>query len=225
MRPVLHKILSAKTLALGTNVRLGTTVAQLVEGGARIDVTLSDESRGNYDLVVGADGIFSKLRERALPDAAKPKFTGQVIYRLVAQRPPGFDRTHFFMGQNSKVGFNPVSTTHMYMYLLHPAAADFRVDPRDQPQRLYEAMEGYGGFVPQIRETVRTTNAPSVNYRPLEVLLHPAPWYCGHVVLIGDAAHATTPHLASGAGMAIEDGIVLAEELRSQPTLERRWRS
>jgi 2-polyprenyl-6-methoxyphenol hydroxylase-like FAD-dependent oxidoreductase len=40
-------------------------------------------------------------------------------------------------------------------------------------------------------------------------------------VLIGDAAHATTPHLASGAGMAIEDGIVLAEELRLQPTLEQ----
>ena len=113
MRPVLHKILSAKTLALGTNVRLGTTVAQLVEGGARIDVTLSDESRGNYDLVVGADGIFSKLRERALPDAAKPKFTGQVIYRLVAERPPGVDRSYFFMGEDYKVGFSPVSATHM----------------------------------------------------------------------------------------------------------------
>jgi 2-polyprenyl-6-methoxyphenol hydroxylase-like FAD-dependent oxidoreductase len=41
----------------------------------------------------------------------------------------------------------------------------------------------------------------------------PKPWYRGRVVLIGDAAHATTPHLASGAGMAIEDGVVLAEEL------------
>ena len=66
-----------------------------------------------------------------------------------------------------------------------------------------------------------TSNAHSVNYRPLEVLLHPAPWHSGHVVLIGDAAHATTPHLASGAGMAIEDGIVLTEELQSQPTLEQ----
>src|SRR5882757_9370671 len=221
MRPALHKILSGKTLALGTNVRLGTTVAQLVESGPQVDVTLTDDTRGNYDLVVGADGIFSKLRERVLPEAAKPKFTGQVIYRLVAERPPGVDRSYFFMGEDYKVGFSPVSATHMYMFLLHPAATNPWIDPQDQPQKLYEAMEGFGGFVPQIRETVRTTNAHSVNYRPLEVLLHHPPWHRGHVVLIGDAAHATTPHLASGAGMAIEDGIVLAEELGTQPTLEQ----
>jgi 2-polyprenyl-6-methoxyphenol hydroxylase-like FAD-dependent oxidoreductase len=81
-------------------------------------------------------------------------------------------------------------------------------------------MAGFGGFVSQIRETVRTTNAHTVNYRQLEVLLQPAPWYRGHVVLIGDAAHATTPHLASGAGMAIEDGIVLVEEIQARATLE-----
>jgi 2-polyprenyl-6-methoxyphenol hydroxylase-like FAD-dependent oxidoreductase len=109
----------------------------------------------------------------------------------------------------------------MYMFLLHSVTGSPWIEPGEQPQRLYEAMEGYGGFVPQIRETVRANNAHSVNYRPLEVLLHPAPWHRGHVVLIGDAAHATTPHLASGAGMAIEDGIVLAEELGTQPTLEQ----
>src|ERR1700688_2578801 len=80
-------------------------------------------------------------------------------------------------------------------------------------------MEGFGRMVRQIRETVRTTSADSVNYRALEILLQPAPWYRGNVVLIGDAAHATTPHLASGAGMAIEDGIMLADEVQSQPTL------
>lgn len=213
MRPALHNILSAKTLDVLTNVRLGITVTQLVEKGAHVEVVLSDGTRDTYDLVVAADGIFSTTRELVFPGAAKPVATGQVIYRLIAERPPGFDRTHFFMGEDYKVGFNPVSSTHMYMFLLHPAAADPWIDPQDQPQKLYEAMEGFGGFVPKIRATVRTSNAHSINYRPLEVLLHPAPWYRGHVVLIGDAAHATTPHLASGAGMAIEDGIVLVEEL------------
>ena len=52
-----------------------------------------------------------------------------------------------------------------------------------------------------------------VNYRPLEWLLLPAPWHSGRAVLIGDAVHATTPHMASGAGMAAEDGLVLAEEI------------
>lgn len=221
MRPLLHKVLSAKTLAVGANVRLGTTLAQLEEKPAHVAVTLNDGTHAEYDLVVGADGIFSGIRERIFPGAARPVFTGQVVYRLVAERPAGFDRTHFYMGEEGKVGFNPVSATHMYMYLLHSVAGDPWIEPREQPRRLYDAMAGWGGIVPSVRETVLTTNAHTVNYRPLEALLHPAPWHRGRVVLIGDAAHATTPHLASGAGMAIEDGIVLAEELRSQPTLEQ----
>lgn len=219
LRPLLHKILADKTRASGANVRLGLSASQYVEHPEHVDVTFSDGTQGSYDLMVGADGIFSKTREMIFPGSAKPRFTGQVIYRLLAERPPGVDRTYFFMGGDYKVGFNPVSATHMYMYLLHPAPDNPWIDAKDQPRRLYEAMEGFGGFIPQIRETVRTTNAHTVNYRPLEVLLQPAPWFRGHAVLIGDAAHSTTPHLASGAGMAIEDGIVLTEEIQAQPTL------
>jgi len=52
-----------------------------------------------------------------------------------------------------------------------------------------------------------------VLYRPFWKLLVPAPWYSGRVLLIGDAAHATTPHLASGAGIGVEDAVVIAQEL------------
>jgi 2-polyprenyl-6-methoxyphenol hydroxylase-like FAD-dependent oxidoreductase len=225
MRPVLHKILSAKTLAAGAKVRLGVSVAEVDNRGNQVDVKFTDGAVGEYDLLIGADGIFSEIRGKVFPEAAKPVFTGQVVYRLLAERPPGFDCSHFFMGKDCKIGFSPVSPTHMYMFALHPAPANRWVDARDQPQRLYEAMDGFGGIVRLIRETVRTTNAPSVNYRPLEVLLLPAPWYRGRVVLIGDAAHATTPHLASGAGMAIEDGIVLADEIQSRSSLDEALRN
>jgi 2-polyprenyl-6-methoxyphenol hydroxylase-like FAD-dependent oxidoreductase len=221
MRPVLHRILSARTLESGVRVQLGVTVAELEEHSGFARVTLTDGQSANYGLVVGADGIFSKLRARVFPDAPRPLPTGQVVYRLVAERPPGFDCTHFFMGEECKVGFNPVSPTHMYMYLLHRAAADPWIGPERQPRALYLAMEGFGSFVPQIRETVLTDNAHSVNYRQLDVVLQPNPWHRGHVVLIGDAAHATTPHLASGAGMAVEDGIVLTEELAACGELDQ----
>jgi 2-polyprenyl-6-methoxyphenol hydroxylase-like FAD-dependent oxidoreductase len=213
MRPVLHKILSNRSTQLGTRVRLGVTLADLKDHGDCVEATLSDGSVSRFDLVVGADGIFSELRDRLFADAPQPIATGQVIYRLVAERPADFEYTHFFMGTDIKVGFNPVSTTHMYMYLLHKAAANPQIEPVEQPRMLYEAMAGFGGFVPAIRETVLTSNAHTVNYRQLEVLLQPAPWYRGRAVLIGDAAHATTLHLAYGAGMAIEDGVVLVEEL------------
>ncbi len=59
-----------------------------------------------------------------------------------------------------------------------------------------------------------------VVYRPLEALLVPAPWYKRHVLLIGDAAHAFTPHVAQGAAMAVEDAVVLGDEIGRTGTLE-----
>jgi len=213
MRPVLHKILADKTLELGAKVRLGLTVVGLKERDDEVEVQLSDSSRGSYELVIGADGIFSSMRMLVFPEAPKPQFTGQVIYRILAERPAGFDRSHFFMGHGIKAGFNPVSPTHMYMFLLYADPSNPRLDPKDMPQLLHQKMAGFGGFVPEVRETVLTTNAHTINYRALDIHILPRPWHRGRVLLIGDAAHSTTPHLASGAGLAIEDGIVVADEL------------
>ena len=65
------------------------------------------------------------------------------------------------------------------------------------------------------------TDSSLVIYRPLKALLMPAPWYRGRVLLIGDAAHATTPHLGQGAAQAVEDGVVLGELLpRDEPVAD-----
>jgi 2-polyprenyl-6-methoxyphenol hydroxylase-like FAD-dependent oxidoreductase len=55
-----------------------------------------------------------------------------------------------------------------------------------------------------------------IDYRPMNSFLLPPPWHRGRIVVIGDAAHTTTPHLATGAGIAIEDAVVLAELLTSE---------
>ncbi|MHB8287418.1 MAG: FAD-dependent monooxygenase, partial [Caulobacteraceae bacterium] len=145
LRPVLHKILSERTRAVGVTVRLGLTLQDLTQDGDSVQVWFSDDSHGSYDLVVGADGIFSKLRERIFPDGPKPKFTGQACWRLVADQPPGFDRSHFYMGGDMKLGFNPISPTQMYMFLLERTPDNPWIAPEDQPRRLYELMEGFGG--------------------------------------------------------------------------------
>jgi 2-polyprenyl-6-methoxyphenol hydroxylase-like FAD-dependent oxidoreductase len=218
MRPALHKIMSERTQALGAKVRLGVSVADLSQTGDKASVTFTDGSQADYDLVVGADGVYSKMRQRIFPDAPKPTFTGQGCWRLVAEQPQGFDRSFFYFADDMKVGFNPVSPTHMYMFLLQKTPDNPWIPLEEQPQKLYDLMEGFGGITPEVRAGVMTST--SINYRPLEILLLPAPWHLGRVVLIGDAVHATTPHLASGAGMAIEDGVVLAEELAKGGALE-----
>lgn len=76
---------------------------------------------------------------------------------------------------------------------------------------LQELLRDFGGNAGWIRDTM--TRDDWINYRPLAAVLQPRDWFAGRIVLVGDAVHATTPHLASGAGMAVESGIVLAEEL------------
>ena len=67
-------------------------------------------------------------------------------------------------------------------------------------------------------------NAESVIIsRPLEAILLPRPWHRGRIGLIGDAVHATTPHLASGAGIAVEDALVLSEILEKEANMEAAW--
>jgi 2-polyprenyl-6-methoxyphenol hydroxylase-like FAD-dependent oxidoreductase len=79
------------------------------------------------------------------------------------------------------------------------------------PALLAEQLRGFGGALGAIRDGLGPSSR--INYRPLEKLLLPQPWHRGRAILIGDAAHATTPHLASGAGLAIEDALVLADLL------------
>jgi len=218
MRPVLHDILSSTVRAEGVTVRLGVKVATLVRDMRATDVTFSDGGTGRYDLVVGADGIYSQIRDIIFPDAARPKFTGQGCWRVVARRPAAVDRTEMYFGGPVKLGINPVSQDEMYMFILEHVPDNPFYAEEVLVDHVRALMAPFGGAVPAVRESI--TRPDQVNYRPLEWLLLPKPWYRDRVVLIGDAAHATTPHMASGAGIAAEDGLALAQELRRHDDVE-----
>jgi 2-polyprenyl-6-methoxyphenol hydroxylase-like FAD-dependent oxidoreductase len=74
-------------------------------------------------------------------------------------------------------------------------------------------LQDFGGHIGEVRETI--TDPSRIVYRPVESMIMPKPWHKGRVVLIGDAVHTAPPQLASGAAVAIEDAIVLAEMLSS----------
>jgi 2-polyprenyl-6-methoxyphenol hydroxylase-like FAD-dependent oxidoreductase len=87
--------------------------------------------------------------------------------------------------------FVPVSPSQMYMFLLEHVPDNPRDEPASQVERLRTLMAGYGGFR-RARARGRRRRSSTV-YRPLEWLLMPQPWHRGRVLLLGDAAHATTP--------------------------------
>lgn len=218
MRPVLHDILSARVCASGIDVRLGVKMEDWRDDGDGVDVSFSDGRTERFDLVVSAEGIFSDTRQRLFPGVAAPRFTGQGCWRIVAERPAHIDRTEMYMGGPVKLGLNPVSRTHMYLFVLEHVPDNPRYTAEEQLPHLSALLAPFGGDIPAIRAALGPDS--QANYRPLEWLLLPAPWYRGRVLLIGDAAHATTPHMASGAGIAAEDGLVLADVLERDGTVE-----
>jgi len=214
MRPKLHQIMSAEVLALGVNVRLGATLVDFTQDALGVSVTFSDGTSGRYELVVGADGIYSKTRKMLFKEPAVPTYTGQMSWRVVAPRPADMTRSEFFFGHSNIAGITPCSQTEVYAFVLHPEPTPSRVADADKPEFLRSLLADFGGSIAEIRDGIGPHSA--IVQRPFEYALQAEPWHLGRFVLIGDAAHATTPHLASGAGIAVEDGLVLAEELEQE---------
>lgn len=212
MRPVLHGILSSLVKSSGVRVRLGITVDALTEQAEGVAVQFSDGGHDQYDLVVGADGLFSRVRTLLFPDAPRPAYTGQSCWRLVVPRPAQIDRRHYFLGGPVKVGLSPVSRDEMYLFLLENRPTKDWLEETQLHTGLRQLLNGYGGVLRDIRDSLNIDSR--IVFRPLEAFFMKKPWHRGRVLLIGDAVHPTTPQLASGAGMAVEDALVLAEELQ-----------
>ncbi|MFY8196594.1 MAG: FAD-dependent monooxygenase, partial [Novosphingobium sp.] len=212
MRPVLHQIMQERVRELAIPVRLGLTVTALENRGNGVDVAFSDETTGRYNLVVGADSVFSTVRELAFPHMGPAEPTGQACWRISIRKPPGLDMGEFFLGHANPAGITACGPDTVYMWMLTPhIERECHMDEAELFNALKELLRDFGGNAGWIRDNM--TRDDWINYRPLAAVLQPRNWFNGRIVLLGDAVHATTPHLASGAGMAVESGIVLAEEL------------
>jgi len=210
LRPVLAKILAKVTRESGTNVMLGVTYSKIEDRESQIDVTFTDGTEKSYDLVIGADGVFSSVRSDMFPGAPSPAYSGQGVWRAVVPR-FGTERAFQCLSEQGKVGFTPISKEEMYLYYTDHRPTKERVPEERLLPELKALLEPFEApIVRQIREHLSEDN--KIMYRPLEGMLVPRPWYNGRILLVGDCVHATTPHLASGAGMGHEDAVVLGEE-------------
>jgi 2-polyprenyl-6-methoxyphenol hydroxylase-like FAD-dependent oxidoreductase len=215
-RPKLHAIFQDAFRASGATIELGSTVATIDQDDDRVAVTFSDGTDGEYDLVIGADGIHSLVRSLVFGQAHKAEYTGQVVWRYNVPRPADLDHLHMFVGRNGKAGFVPMAPELMYVLLIENQPPENVQVPDDRlAETMRERLAEFGGPVAEVRDTL-ITDDEKVVYRPVESFLMPPPWYWGRVVLIGDAAHATSPHVGQGAAMAMEDAVVLADVLGSE---------
>ncbi|MFJ9381219.1 FAD-dependent monooxygenase [Streptomyces sp. NPDC101455] len=216
-RAVLHRILREEALARDVVLRTGVTVDRLVQSGDAVDVLLSDGSRRSADLVVGADGIRSRTRD-LLGIPHELQYTGQMVWRAIVPRPSWATTLCTFAGPVHSGGLIPISRTQAYAFLTEDGVPPAPLPDDELANRMRELMSGFTGRVVAVREAI--TDPETVVRRPVQTCLVDGPWHRGRTVLIGDAAHAPSPQLVSGAALAIEDAVVLAEELHDGDDVE-----
>lgn len=216
-RRTLHDVLHGKCQELGVVYRMGYTVDSLLDHGTHVEISFSNGEKSNYDIVIGADGIQSKIRSMVFGEY-KAQYVGLSVWRYPVKRPEGLDTGYIYFGKKSKIGVIPMSEESAYIFVNSAEGSDNPIIPEDElVPRLKAYMQEFPN--PMVQGLIeQIVDSHLVNYRPLEVLKMPAPWHKGRVIMIGDSAHATIPQLGSGAALAIEDAVVLVDELQKNST-------
>ncbi|MEU7629446.1 FAD-dependent monooxygenase [Nocardia sp. NPDC049220] len=217
-RPALYDILREAALAAGVVIHYDRTIDGLHDNGDTVRATLSDGSEHVADIVVGADGVHSRVRSLlGIPSGAR--YIGQMVWRALVPRPSWATSLHTFAGTGSNAGLVPIADDRAYVFL-----TENRADPTPIPENtladgMRELLAPFSGRVAEVRELI--TDSAVVVRRPVHVVMIEGPWHRGRTVIIGDAAHAPSPQLVSGAALAIEDGVLLAEELTAAADVEK----
>lgn len=198
-------------------VQFGKKVAALQQKGKQVTVQCTDGSEASYDVVVGADGIHSAVR-KALWGEESPRFTGIVAFRAVV---PVEKVAHVPNIKAFTKWWGPVSTSQIVTFPLNQGRDVFIFATIGQESWHLESWTTQGSveefkhlFADFHPDATALLNACDEVLKTALYEREPMPqWGQGHCTLLGDACHPMLPFMAQGAGMAIEDAIVLSRAL------------
>ncbi|SET56668.1 FAD-dependent monooxygenase [Hymenobacter actinosclerus] len=196
-------------------VRLGVPFERLSETPAGVLAHFANGSTAQADALIGADGLNSRVRRQLWP-AAMPRYAGYTCWRAVVDA----SQLGLAAGESGETwgrtgrrfGYVPVGGGRVYWFacLNSPEPRS----PRYQAYRAADLRREFAGFHAPVPELLALTRDDQLLWNDI-LDLPPLPHFArGSVLLLGDAAHATTPNMGQGAGMAIEDAAVLARCLR-----------
>jgi 2-polyprenyl-6-methoxyphenol hydroxylase-like FAD-dependent oxidoreductase len=201
----------------GARCRLGVDVTSVHQRDGFVSVGFSDGTRAEHELVIGADGIGSTVRARAVSNA-KPRYCGQMAWRSLAPvRAEVEDEVQFWLGDGCFFASYSVGGGHTYGsgYVAEPNPLRESIEGR-----LARLRERFASFARPVRTFIQTLERDDQIHCSAVEELHLPEWRSGRVLLIGDAAHASSPMMGQGGCMAIEDAAVLAELLESSENVD-----
>lgn len=219
-RPDLATILIERAVEVGARIHFDAELTAFEQDDAGVDVYIHGELRGRYDLLIGADGLHSKVRELLGIDTV-PQPTGMGIWRAFVERAQGVERSELYYGGPVYIaGYTPTGENSMYAILVEQAQDRSKLSEAEATEIMITESAAYDGPWNSIRTSLAAGNA-RVNYTHFTSHIVEEPWNRNRVVIIGDAAHSCPPTIAQGAAQALEDALVLSELLTHRPVLDQ----
>jgi 2-polyprenyl-6-methoxyphenol hydroxylase-like FAD-dependent oxidoreductase len=196
-------------------VRTGVAVTDFQDDGHQVTVTLSDGTSATGDLLVGADGLHSVVRQKLWPDALR--YSGYTSWRGITKELPrnAPDVATETWGAGARFGIVPLAHGELYWFATRNAPAGIREEPGQARARLLELFRGWHAPILSLLESTPETQLLRTDIHDRLPLRR---WSQGRVTLLGDAAHPMTPNMGQGGCQAIEGAVVLARCLAQART-------
>ncbi|VCU70364.1 3-hydroxybenzoate 6-hydroxylase 1 [Pigmentiphaga humi] len=216
-RADLHEAIAAGVLREDPQALvLGAKFVRYEQHGNGVSVHTADGRCFEGDILIGADGVHSQVRSQ-LFGSDSPRFSGLVAWRGVieADKLPEHLRHPYgvnWVGPGAHVIHYPLRAFKLVNFVAAVERSDWQVESWTERGTVEECLTDLKGWHEDVHTLVRATDVP---YKWALMVRDPMErWSDGRVSLLGDACHPTLPFLAQGAGMALEDGYILARALR-----------
>jgi 2-polyprenyl-6-methoxyphenol hydroxylase-like FAD-dependent oxidoreductase len=209
-RADLHEVLLS-LLKPGT-VELNKRCIDFTAVKDEVKFTFQDGTTARADFVIASDGIHSIFRQKLLPES-KPRYSGYTCWRAVVHNLPpdfNFEATSETWGAGARFGIVPLTKNRVYWF------ATLNAPPADAVMKSFgtsELLSVFENFHSPVKQLLERTRDEEIIWSDIIDLKPLRKFAFGNIVLVGDAAHATTPNMGQGACMAIEDACVLAHLL------------
>jgi 2-polyprenyl-6-methoxyphenol hydroxylase-like FAD-dependent oxidoreductase len=216
-RADLHQVLQ-NLLKPGT-IQLGKGCLAVSAHSDHVSLTFHDGTTANANYLIACDGIHSSIRKQLVPDSI-PRYAGYTCYRGVLDSIPthlNIDASSETWGPGKRFGIVPLNNNRLYWFACINAKAE---DPAMQQLKSKGLQEKFKNFHAPVGEILKLTPDENIIWNDIIDIRPLKQFAFGNIVLMGDAAHATTPNMGQGACMAIEDSAVLANCIEQYESVE-----